>query len=124
MKLLVAGSRGLSAQADAVHCELDALHAVTAVTVLISGGAEGIDRLAEQWARLNGIAVQVFRPDYANAPGGRRRAAPLVRNQQMVDASEKVAVFWDGASRGTAYVVKQARKQRKLLFVHKLCVSA
>lgn len=41
------------------------------------------------------------------------RAAPLKRNEQMVDMADEVLVIWDGHSRGTKYTLNYIKKQNK-----------
>ena len=38
------------------------------------------------------------------------RAAPIVRNKEIVNYADKVLVFWDGSSKGTLSVIKYAQK--------------
>lgn len=73
-------------------------------TVLVSGGAGGVDSVAEATARGRGLEVQIFRPDYQRHGKG----APLVRNRQIMEAAQHVVVFWDGRSSGTANAVTWA----------------
>ena len=79
------------------------------ITRIISGGARGADLLAEQYAQRKGLPSLVFKPDYDKFG----RSAPLVRNQQIVDAAEQIIAFWDGKSRGTAHSLEYARKKGK-----------
>ena len=102
MKLLIAGSRSIVDFDIAPHIPED-------VDLIISGGAKGIDTLAEQYADAHGIEKLIIRPQYEKFG----RAAPIKRNEQMVDASDTVLAIWDGESKGTAYTLKYARKKRK-----------
>lgn len=77
------------------------------ITLLISGGAAGVDQLAERWAREHGVPVQSIRPDSIRYG----RAAPLVRNREIVKQAEMVVALWDGASKGTKYTIDYAKKQ-------------
>lgn len=78
--------------------------------IIITGGARGVDALAEEIAIARGtIGYEVYLPDYARY--GPR--APLVRNQWIVDRAEMVAAFWDGYSRGTMHAVRLARAAKK-----------
>lgn len=72
---------------------------------LVSGGATGADRLAEQYARAYGWTVEVHRADW-KAHG---RAAGPVRNQKMADLGADLLVAFPGG-RGTADMVRRARK--------------
>ena len=78
---------------------------------VITGGAEGVDELAAEWAKQNGKKLTVLRPDYA-AHG---KAAPMVRNAQIVNAADAVIAVWDGQSKGTEATMKMAQKAGKLL---------
>ena len=48
-----------------------------------------------------------------------KRAAPLKRNEQMVDLADEVLVIWDGKSKGTAHTIRYAEKQEKRVRVVK-----
>ena len=68
---------------------------------LVSGGAIGVDRLAEQAAERLKLPIRVFLPEYSRL--GKR--APLLRNEQIVHYADFVLAFWDYQSRGTAYTL-------------------
>ena len=76
---------------------------------IVSGGARGVDSLAAQYAKDNGLTLTVFRPDY-DAYG---RAAPIIRNREIVNYADGVIAFWDGESRGTSFVIDYCKKQGK-----------
>lgn len=110
MKLLVVGSRNIE--------QFDLEEYIPAETdLIISGGAKGIDTLAEQYADLHRISKLIMRPRY-DLYG---KAAPILRNQAMVDMADAVWVVWDGSSRGTKATVQYAKKEQKKINVV-LCV--
>ena len=76
---------------------------------IISGGAKGMDFRAREYALSHRILIEEIVPAYDLY--GRR--APLVRNDIIVSRSDTVYIFWDGKSSGTAYVIKECRKQNK-----------
>ena len=76
---------------------------------IVSGGAKGVDTCAAAYARENGIKLTEFLPEYEKYG----RGAPIVRNRQIVDYADKVLVFWNGKSRGSAYVIDYAKKMGK-----------
>ena len=94
MKLAIIGSRCLTV----AHLEE---YIPQGVTEIVSGGAKGIDRCAEAYAREHGIKLTEFLPAYARYG----RAAPLRRNEQIVAYADAVLAFWDGESAGTKYVI-------------------
>ena len=102
MKLLIVGSRSITDFELSPYIPAD-------VDTIISGGADGIDRLAEQYADLHRLSKYILRPQY-NVYG---RAAPLKRNEQMVEIADAVLVIWDGRSKGTQYTIKYTKKTNK-----------
>lgn len=99
MKLLIAGSRSIT--------NLDLTPYIPADTeLIISGGAGGVDMLAEEYATKHKISKLIIYPKY-NLYG---RSAPLKRNNFMVDICDKVLIFWDGVSRGTKHTIDYANK--------------
>ena len=106
MKLLIAGSRSIR--------EWDISEYVPPETdLIISGGAKGVDALAERYADERGIAKQIIRPQYELYG----KAAPLKRNEQMVEIADHVLILWDGRSRGTRYTMEYAFKIGKSVTV-------
>lgn len=106
MKLLVVGSREIK---DFDLCGLIPL----GVELIISGGANGIDRLAEKYADENKIPKLIIRPQYESYG----RAAPIKRNEEMVRLCDELLVIWDGVSRGTKYTMDYAKKLGKKMRV-------
>ena len=104
MKLLIAGSRSIT------NFDLSP-YIPKNVDTIISGGAEGIDALAEQYAKEHKISRTVILPKY-NLYG---KAAPIKRNCEMVDMADAVLVVWDGKSKGTLSTINYAKKQSKQL---------
>ena len=69
---------------------------------IISGGAVGVDTLAKEYAKLHGLRLTEFLPEYERYG----RAAPLVRNVEIIKAADIVLAFWDGKSAGTKHVIE------------------
>ena len=102
MKLLIVGSRSITDFDLSPHIPAD-------VDTVISGGADGIDSLAERYADKHRLSKEILRPRY-DLYG---RAAPLKRNQQMVDMADAVLIIWDGISKGAQYTLKYSKKSNK-----------
>lgn len=102
MKLAVIGSRNLNIVNLSEYLP-------RGVTEIVSGGARGIDTCAREYALANNIKLTEFLPQYEKYG----RAAPLYRNLQIIDYADEVFAFWDGKSRGTAFVIKQCRIKNK-----------
>lgn len=83
-------------------------------TVIVSGGARGVDHMAEFAALATGKAVQIFKPDW-NKHG---KKAGYLRNIDIVNAADRVVAFWDGVSKGTQHSITLAKKNGKPVEVH------
>lgn len=77
-------------------------------TLIISGGAVGVDTLAERYADKNGIEKLILHPDYELYG----KSAPLIRDKLIVDHADLVIAVWDGESRGTEYTISYAKRRR------------
>ena len=81
-------------------------------TVIIHGGCRGADRIADKAAKEHGLTVEDFSAKWEKYG----RAAGPIRNRRMIleGKPDRVVAFHDdlSKSRGTADMLKQARKQR------------
>ena len=102
MKLLIAGSRSIKDFDLSPHIPQN-------VDEIISGGADGVDTLAEKFADASKISKHIIRPQY-HIYG---QAAPIVRNKEMVNLADAVLVIWDGKSKGSLSTIKYAERVNK-----------
>ena len=102
MKILIAGSRNIDTFDLSPYIPKD-------TALIISGGAKGIDTLAEKYADEHKISKLILLPQY-NLYG---RAAAVKRNEIMVDIADTIVIVWDGLSRGTKYTLEYAKKKNK-----------
>lgn len=105
MKVAIVGSRRFSNLAAVVSF----VGTLPDDTVVVSGGAAGVDSVAENAARACGLQVLSVRPDYDRFGA----AAPHIRNCDIVDLADSVVVFWDGKSKGSAEVVRLCASKSK-----------
>ena len=102
MKLLVVGSRSIKDFDLSEYVSKD-------VDMIISGGADGVDSIAEAYADKHRLSKTIIRPRY-DLYG---RAAPVKRNEIMVDMADEILIIWDGKSKGTKYTAEYAKKKNK-----------
>jgi predicted Rossmann fold nucleotide-binding protein DprA/Smf involved in DNA uptake len=74
-------------------------------TVVVSGGARGVDQWAEDAATEFGLQTKIIHADWDNLG---RRAGPI-RNAEIVGSADRLVAFWNGRSRGTLNTVVTAR---------------
>ena len=102
MKLLIVGSRSIKDFDLSPYISPD-------VDTIISGGAGGIDSLAERYADMHCLSKYILRPRYKFYG----RGAPLKRNEEMVEMADAVLIVWDGRSKGTRYTLEYSKKTNK-----------
>ncbi len=81
----------------------------------IIAAAKGVDAMGEEWAERNVVAVKQFKVDWKTYG----RAAVPKRNEQMADYAEALVVIWDGKSKETANMIKNAEKNGLVVHVFK-----
>ena len=110
MKLAIIGSRSIE--------KLDLENYIKEKPdVIISGGAKGIDTIAEEWALKNNIEIIIHRPNYEL--NGKKAA--WRRNDIIIDEADKIIAFWNGISTGTRYVINKAietKKNIEIIFIN------
>lgn len=76
-------------------------------TVIVHGGARGVDTWVQQTAELYELKTEIYYPDWKK----HGKAAGVIRNQQMINTKpDRVAIFWNGTSRGTKDMIDRALK--------------
>ena len=86
--------------------------------VVLSGGAKGVDTLAQQWADVNNVPFILFKPYFlvdSRAPYDPRHY--FTRNKQIIDNSDIIIAFWDGHTKGASWGINYARKTKKTLVI-------
>lgn len=106
MNLGVVGSREFS-KIDEVPRLLSLLHSKRPIKKIITGGADGPDKKAEEWAKANGVECVVHEADWSLGDG-----AGIKRNGTIIDESEALMAFWDGESAGTLDSICRASKKK------------
>jgi len=74
---------------------------------IVSGGAKGVDSMAERWASEIKLPMYVINADWKNIG----RAAGPIRNTKIVDTSDVIVAFPKSSSSGTWDTIKKAEKK-------------
>ena len=128
MKVAIVGPR----EVEDYQVVLDAIKASTFnITEVVSGGAKGVDTLAEQYAEDNNLKMKVFPADWNDLshPDADIRTnnwgkqydsrAGFRRNQQIVDYCDAMIAV-DNGSAGAGDSIAKMKKTDKPLYVHSL----
>lgn len=79
------------------------------ITMIISGGAVGADKMAERYAREHSIPIKLYLPDW----GTYGKSAGAIRNALIVQECDICFAFWDGQSRGTKMDIDLCKQYQK-----------
>lgn len=115
MKVIIAGTRNFPGTLDHLKKVIKEarLHASLRMESIVSGGATGVDKLGEEWAREKCKVCKVFVADW-NKYGA---SAGPIRNNAMVEYAGGAIFIWSGASRGTKHCIDSAVRSKLKVFV-------
>lgn len=111
MKVVIAGSRSIQDEQLVFQAIEEAPFEITEV---ISGGAKGVDRIGEAWARKKNIPIRIMKPIWTH------KGAGLARNVDMAEAADALIAVYDGESKGTKHMIDTMRKKGKQIYT-KIC---
>jgi hypothetical protein len=113
MRIIIAGSRILTDYSIVCRAVESSRFDISMV---ISGGARGVDTLGEQWARQHKIAFERFSANW----GRYGKSAGMKRNREMAIYADGLLAIWNGRSRGTKDMIDVMFELKKPIFVYSL----
>lgn len=116
IKLIVAGTRTFTDYQyvkDKIEDLLKSKSLSNKEIEIITGGARGVDTLAERWARENNVKCTVVKADW----GIYGKSAGPRRNQVMTEIGDILLAFWDGKSRGTKDMIAKAKGKKIDIYI-------
>lgn len=108
MRVIIAGSRTIH---NYQYVEEAVKESNFNITEVVSGGARGVDKLGEHFARVHGLPCKQFIPDWSVGP-----SAGPIRNEQMAKYADALILVWDGYSKGSANMLYNAKKWQKKVY--------
>lgn len=105
MNVAIVGSRDWP-YADLVRNAVKSLHKDD---VVVSGGARGVDTIAENTAKRLGLETLIFEAEWDRWG----KSAGYIRNKDIVKAADRIIAFQLDGSRGTQHTIDLARKAGK-----------
>lgn len=113
MRTIIAGSRDITYIGFVKEAVAESRFNITEI---ISGGARGVDLLAERYAAQNNIPCRVFEADWNT----HKKAAGPIRNAEMAKHADALIAIWDGESRGTRNMIETATKKGLKVYIKKI----
>ena len=107
MRIAIVGNRDFPQEARGLI--YDFIQSLPDDTVVISGGAPGVDKCAEVWAKGRGLATEIYPANWEQYG----KSAGMIRNREMITACDRVTAFWNGKSRGTLNSINLGKQMRK-----------
>lgn len=103
LKVAIVGSRDWK-----YHKEVEkAVLSLPRGSVVVSGGARGVDTYAENFARKHGYEVEIYPADWDR----HGKSAGYIRNKDIVAAADRLIAFQQNQSRGTQNSIDLAMKR-------------
>ena len=120
MRVIIAGGRNINSVG---HVRKAIGQSGFTITEVVSGGAKGVDRLGESFAKSAGIDLVIFPANWIRLGS---KAGPI-RNLKMAsyaasDLSKKggLIAVWDGKSRGTKSMIAIAKTIGLKVFIYRI----
>ena len=110
MKTIIAGSRDITDYSLLLVAIQESKFDITEV---ISGTANGVDKLGERFAKENDIKLTTFPANWAFH--GKR--AGMVRNKDMAEYADAAIILYDGKSSGARNMIKLSKDYNLELFL-------
>ena len=82
---------------------------------IVSGTANGADKLGERYAQERGYPIKHFPANWDEFG----KAAGYLRNKEMADYGDALIAFWDGKSRGTMHMINIANTKLLKVKIHR-----
>lgn len=112
MRIIIAGGRDFSDE-EFLFNECDKLINKENNIEIVSGGANGADKIGEKFAKIRNLPVKRFIPNW-NKFG---KSAGFRRNVDMAEYADSLIAFWDGKSKGTKHMIETAKSKSLQVFV-------
>lgn len=103
MKVIIAGSRDFS-DYELLKSKCDKILSQQVDIEIVSGTANGADKLGETYANEKGYKLTKFPADWDN----HGNSAGYKRNKEMAIYADTLIAFWNGRSKGTKHMIDLA----------------
>jgi YspA, cpYpsA-related SLOG family len=110
IKVIIAGSRQFN-NFEFMKSKLNPMFENIENCEIISGTANGADKMGEEYAKYKGYDIKQMPADWSKG-----KSAGYKRNVEMAEYAltgdqARLIVFWDGVSRGTQHMINIAKER-------------
>jgi hypothetical protein len=105
MGVIIAGGRTFN-DYDLLRQNCDEILGLEVQIEIVSGTANGADKLGEKYATEKGHQIKQFPADWDKYG----KSAGYRRNAEMAKYSDLLIAFWDGKSKGTKHMIDLANQ--------------
>jgi hypothetical protein len=113
MKVIVAGSRTIT-DYELVKQTIELSGWLDEITMIVSGGARGVDQFALKFAEEYSITTATFKADWKK----HGKSAGYIRNKEMAGYADRlIALHWN-FSKGTNHMIETMLRQNKPVFLN------
>lgn len=116
IKTIIAGSRSITNYPTIQTLLSNYLFTHPPISEVVSGGATGVDKLGERWARENEVEVKLFPAEWDRFGKG----AGSIRNIEMASYGDRLIAIWDGSSKGTFHMINCMKSLKKDVEVYQI----
>lgn len=113
MKVAIVGSKSISNENLVNNYISECLINLSNIDLIISGGAKGVDTIAELYAKNHNIKTKIFHPNWEKYG----KQADLIRNSDIISKCEICIIIWDGESLCTKNDIDLCDEMRKPCYV-------
>lgn len=113
MRCIIAGSRNITSLSMVIEAVDKSKFNIVKV---ISGGARGVDKLGELYAKTNNIDIELFPANWDKYG----KSAGYIRNEEMAKNADALIAIWDGISKGTKHMIGLANKYNLDVYTYKV----
>lgn len=111
MKVLIIGSRNIT---DYPLLEKVIKESGFIISLIVSGGARGVDKLAERYAKENRIPIKIYTADWNLG-----KSAGFIRNSVLYKESDALIALWNGESAGTKHMINLMKNKPSHIYIKK-----
>lgn len=126
MRVAVIGSRDFKDE-EFIWYNLDEINLKLDISLIVSGGARGVDTIGVDWAKERGIPFKEYLADWKDMSepcltkygsyGPYNALAGFKRNTTIIENCDLVIAFWNGKSPGTKDSIMKAENLGKEVII-------